>query len=282
MGIRPSDLAGSWYPATEAECLEIFEKFEETSISPRGVEWTGGIVPHAGWVFSGQVAYNVIKHLKGDSSPDTIVVFGRHLHPGSGNYIMTEGSWDTPLGEIEIADDLAKKIISEFRFNVETGARYATDNTIEVQLPIIKYLFPDAKLLPVGVPPAISSIKIGERISEIAIELGKKIKVIGSTDLTHYGPNYANTVMGTGKAALDWVKNHNDRKMVDLMLRMEPEAVIEESLRNMNACCGGAVSAAIASVKKLGAVESRELIYTTSYDVMPGSSFVGYVGVVFR
>ncbi len=282
MGVRAADLAGSWYPATESECLEIFEKFEESSISPRGVEWTGGIVPHAGWVFSGQVAYNVIKHLKGGLSPDTIVVFGRHLHPGSGAYIMKDGAWDTPLGEIEIAEDLAGKIIPEFRFNVETGPGYVSDNTIEVQLPIIKYHFPDVKLLPVGVPPARSSIKIGERISEIAIELGKKIKVIGSTDLTHYGPNYANTVMGTGQRALDWVKNHNDRKMVDLMLKMEPEAVIDVSLRDMNACCGGAVSAAIAAVKKLGAEESRELIYTTSYDVMPGSSFVGYAGVVFR
>jgi MEMO1 family protein len=282
MGVRPSDLAGSWYPATEAECLEVFEQFEKSSILPNGTDWVGGIVPHAGWAFSGQVAYNVIKHLMGKNSPDTIIVFGRHLHPGSGTYIMNEGSWDTPLGEIEIAGDLAKRIISEFRFNVETGPRYATDNTIEVQLPIIKYLFPDVKLLPIGVPPARSSIKIGERISEIAIELGQKVKVIGSTDLTHYGPNYANTVMGTGKAALDWVKNHNDRKMVDLMLKMEPEVVIEESMRNMNACCGGAVAAAIASVKKLGAGESREVTYMTSHDVMPGSSFVGYVGVVFR
>jgi AmmeMemoRadiSam system protein B len=56
-----------------------------------------------------------------------------------------------------------------------------------------------------------------ERISEIAIELGKKIKVIGSTDLTHYGPNYAYTVRHSQRA-LDWVKNHKDRKMVDLLL----------------------------------------------------------------
>ncbi|MBN1903721.1 MAG: AmmeMemoRadiSam system protein B [Deltaproteobacteria bacterium] len=282
MGVRAADLAGSWYPATESECLKVFEKFEKESISPRGVEWTGGIVPHAGWVFSGQVAYDVIKHLKGADSPDTIIIFGRHLHPGSSNYIMNEGSWDTPLGELEIAYDIADKIISEFRFNVETSARYATDNTVEVQLPIIRYIFPGVRILPVGVPPAPQSITIGERIAEIAIELGHKIKVLGSTDLTHYGPNYDNTVMGTGQKALDWVKNHNDRKMVDLMLKMEPEAVIEESLRDMNACCGGAVSAAIASVKKLGAGESRKLIYTTSYDVMPGSSFVGYAGVVFR
>lgn len=282
MGVRQSDLAGSWYPATESECLKLFEQFEKSSVSPEGIEWSGGIVPHAGWVFSGQVAYDVIKHLKGADSPDAIIVFGRHLHPGSGNYIMNDGSWATPLGELEIAKDIADKLISEFRFNVETASRYASDNTIEVQLPIIRYFFPDVKLLPVGVPPADSSIKIGERIAEIALDLGQKIKVIGSTDLTHYGPNYDNTIMGTGKAALDWVKNNNDRKMVDLMLKMEPEVIIEESMRNMNACCGGAVSAAIASVKKLGAKESKEVTYTTSYDVMPGSSFVGYVGVVFR
>jgi AmmeMemoRadiSam system protein B len=260
----------------------VFEKFEKASISPRGVEWSGGIVPHAGWVFSGQVAYDVIKHLKGADSPDTVIIFGRHLHPGSSNYIMNEGSWDTPLGELDIASDIAEKIISEFRFNLETWSRYATDNTVEVQLPFIRYFFPGARILPVGVPPALQSIRIGERIAEIALELGHRIKVLGSTDLTHYGPNYGNTAMGTGQRALDWVKNHNDRKMVDLMLKMEPEAVIGESLRDMNACCGGAVSAAIAALKKAGAVESRELIYTTSYDVMPGSSFVGYAGVVFR
>jgi AmmeMemoRadiSam system protein B len=142
MGTRASDLAGSWYPATESECLKVFEKFEKSSISPRGVEWSGGIVPHAGWVFSGQVAYDVIKHLQGAEPPDTIIIFGRHLHPGSSNYIMAEGSWDTPLGELDIAGDIADKIISEFRFNVETSSRYATDNTVEVQLPIIRYLLP--------------------------------------------------------------------------------------------------------------------------------------------
>ena len=285
MGVRQPDLAGSWYPATESECIRMFEKFEEfeeLSLSLQEDDWLGGIVPHAGWVYSGQVAYNVIKFLKTGADPDVIALFGRHLHPGSGNYIMGKGAWNTPFGELPIAEDIADKLISGFKFTVETDSRYTPDNTIELQLPIIKYFFPNVKILPVGVPPAASSINIGERVAEIAIDLGQRIKVLGSTDLTHYGPNYANTVMGTGPDAVDWVKNHNDRKMVDLILGMEPEAIIEESLQSLNACCGGAVSAAIASVKKLGAVDSKKLIYTTSYDVMPNSSFVGYVGVVFK
>lgn len=282
MGVRQPDLAGSWYPATESECIRMFEEFEDSSAPPEEGDWLGGILPHAGWVYSGRVAYNVIKYLRSGDSPDVIAVFGRHLHPGSGNYIMAEGSWNTPLGELEIAADIAEKLVSEFKFNVETYSRYTPDNTIELQLPMIKYFFPEVRILPIGAPPVASSVKIGERTSEIAAELGLRIKALGSTDLTHYGPNYANTVMGTGERAVDWVKNHNDKKMVDLIMGLASDEIIGESLRNLNACCGGAVSAAVAAVRKLGAAESKKLIYTTSYDVMPGSSFVGYVGVVFR
>jgi AmmeMemoRadiSam system protein B len=151
-----------------------------------------------------------------------------------------------------------------------------------LQLPFIKYLFPDVKILPVGVPPVVNSIRIGERVAEIAEEIGYKIVVIGSTDLTHYGYNYGYTPKGAGKAAVDWVKNENDKKMVDLMLSMEPEKIITESLMNANACCSGAVAAAVAAAKKMGAVKGKRLIYTTSYDVRPDSSFVGYVGVIFH
>jgi len=282
MGVRQPDLAGSWYPATESECLRMFKEFEMPSVSPHEDDWLGGILPHAGWVYSGKVAYNVIKFLKTAAEPDVIAVFGRHLHPGSGNFIMNEGSWNTPLGELPIAEDIADNLISEFEFTVEMDSRYTPDNTIELQLPIIKYFFPDVKILPIGVPPAASSIKIGERVAEIAMKLGQRVKVLGSTDLTHYGPNYGNMDKGTGKDAVDWVKNHNDKKMVDLILGLKSDAIIGESLRNLNACCGGAVSAAVASAKKLGASESKKLVYTTSYDVMPNSSFVGYVGVVFK
>ena len=86
MGARRPDLAGTWYPASESECLKAFNEFEESS-SPVSDEdeWIGGILPHAGWVYSGNVAYNVVKHLNTGREPDTVVVFGRHLHPGSGN-----------------------------------------------------------------------------------------------------------------------------------------------------------------------------------------------------
>ncbi len=283
MATRNADFAGSWYPSRESECLEFFERFEKNSVqrASGGAKYLGGILPHAGWIYSGQIAYNVIKYLKNDTDPDVFVIFGRHLYPGSSNFIMAEGAWATPLGDLPIAADLAEKIISEFKFTLETHARYEPDNTIELQLPFIKYFFPEVEILPVGLPPAVLSIKIGERIAELAEKMGKTILVLGSTDLTHYGPNYANTSKGSGRKAVEWVKNENDKRMVDLILEMEPEKIIRESLINSNACCSGAVAAAVAAVKKMGAVKGEQLIYSTSYDVRPDSSFVGYLGAVF-
>ncbi len=283
MNVRRADFAGSWYPGSGSDCRQAIEELIQSAIpcpSSSG-EKVGGIVPHAGWYYSGRIACSVIKCLKNESEPDTIIIFGRHLHPGSNNYLMKEGEWATPLGDLEIDRELGEMLASEFSFTLETPSRYEQDNTIELQLPFIKYFFHDVKILPIGVRPSVESIKIGERVAEISELLDRRILILGSTDLTHYGYNYGFTPKGVGDKAVEWVKNENDKKVVDLMLQMDPEGVIHESMNNQNACCSGAVAAAIAASKKLGARKGEKLIHFTSYDVRPDDSFVGYVGVVF-
>ena len=73
---------------------------------PEG-SWLGGIVPHAGWYFSGAIACQVIHTLKTGTPPDLFILFGMHLHPISPSYIMTEGTWETPFGELAIETELA-------------------------------------------------------------------------------------------------------------------------------------------------------------------------------
>ena len=136
-------------------------------------------------------------------------------------------------------------------------------------------------ILPIGVPPSVKSIEIGERIAEISQAIGRKMIALGSTDLTHYGYNYGFMPKGAGDEAVTWVKQENDKKVVDLMLAMDAPGVIHESLKNQNACCSGAVASAMAAAKKLGARNAEKIMYTTSYDIRPDNSFVGYVGVVF-
>ncbi len=278
---RRADFAGSWYPGSLRECRQIIEEFSSKSVPcPNSGSPLGGIVPHAGWFYSGQIACNVIKCLK-DNKPDTVILFGRHLHPGSENYIMKEGTWSTPLGELEIDREMGDRIVDEFPFRIETETMYEPDNTIELQLPFLKYFFPDTKILPIGVPPRESSIELGKRLARLSIELGRKVIIIGSTDLTHYGYNYGFTPQGTGEKAIQWVKDVNDSRIINLMLSMDADNVINTGLSDSSACCSGAAGTAISALKELGAKRGEKIMYYTSYDIRPDTSFVGYVGIVY-
>jgi AmmeMemoRadiSam system protein B len=281
--LRRAAFAGSWYPSSAAECDKEIKGFlaEGKKMDFPAGERVGGIVPHAGWFFSGSIACNVISCLKSDTSPDVFVVFGMHLHPDSPCMMMAEGAWETPFGKICVDEQLARELAKRFSFTLESPDSFTQDNTIELQLPFIKYFFDEVKIVTIGVPPAKSSLEIGRAVVDIANLLDLRIKVIGSTDLTHYGRNYGFVSEGAGPQALDWVRNQNDRRMIDLMLDMDAEKVIGEALASQNACCAGAAATAIESAKHLGARRAESIAYATSYDKSPGDSFVGYVGIVF-
>jgi len=283
MAVRRANFAGSWYDGTETGCRATIEGYlqEAKEVTAKGVQRVGGIVPHAGWAFSGQIACNVFKCLKTEADPDVVVVFGSHLGPAYPNMTMTEGEWETPLGNLEIDGAFATKLTGDFDFRTQDASTAQPDNTIELQLPFVKYFFPEARLVPVSVAPTKAATQIGEKAAEIASSEGIAVRMIGSTDLTHYGPNYMFVTHGMGEESVQWVKEVNDKRIVDLMVCLDADAIVDEGLRHDNACCPGAAAAAIAAGKKLGSSGAELLVYMTSYDVQPNASFVGYAGVVF-
>jgi len=286
MKTRRAMFAGSWYPAGASDCEKEIRTFladKRFRVTP-DKNFIGGIVPHAGWYFSGSLACNVIAALKAanpQDTPDVIVVFGMHLAPDSPNVIMADGAWETPFGDIPIATDIATDLVEQYPFHIESPARFSQENTIELQLPFVKYFFPDARLLPIGAPPAAQTIEIADSVADAAGRLNLKIKVIGSTDLTHYGPNYGFAPAGRGEKGLDWVKDRNDRIIIEYMMDMDPVAVIREGSSSHNACCAGAAAAAITASRALGATSARMVGYSSSYEKNPGDSFVGYAGILY-
>lgn len=280
---RKPVFAGSWYPSEAKACEAEIASFLSTGSRDRDSrkEWNGGIVPHAGWYFSGKIACQVIERLSTGPKPDAVCIFGMHLHEASPNYIMTEGAWETPFGDLPICVDLAADLAREFPFEIETADLYSPDNTIELQLPFVKYFFPEAEIVPMGVAPTSTSLLIGRFAVRRATEKGLRIKVLGSTDLTHYGDNYGFSPHGRGPAAHEWVREENDRRVVDGMAAMDADSVLQEAKRSHNACCAGAVAAAIAAGREMGATRGETVAYATSYEKSPGNSFVGYVGIVF-
>lgn len=279
MEVRKALLRGQWYPETEKECIDVISSWEKKA-GGDGL-YIGGIVPHAGWFFSGEIASMVIEKLAA-SKPELVIIFGFHMHSSSPVRVMSKGCYETPLGDIKVFEELVDKMAEKYDFVKETPDNFEPDNTIEVQLPLIKYHMENIPVFSAGLPPNEKSLDFAVSLVKEAKKFKDKIVVIGSTDLTHYGPGYGFAPVGTGDKALDWVKNHNDKKMVDLFKSMGEEKIINQGINLGNACCCGAAAGAVAAAKVLGAKEGVLLNYTTSFEKSPGDSFVGYAGVCFK
>lgn len=276
--------AGTWYPAAADECKSAIQQFLTDNTGPAGGRFVAGIVPHAGWVFSGSIACRTIASLvpsEKSRSVDTIVLFGAHMHRQSEPFIMTRGAVETPLGDIEVDGDLVDALCDNISIRKRPPARFVEENTLELQYPLIRYFFPEARIVVCGVAPSFFAPIIGTMTVEVADTLNRHIRVIGSTDLTHYGPNFGFSPAGSGKQAVDWVKTENDAAAIDAMTSMDDKAIIAQGLDHHNMCCPGAVAATAAAATKMGAAKAHLLAYDTSFDKTRSDSFVGYAGMLY-
>ncbi len=281
MSRRARVLPRGWYPVDGKECQREIESYlEGWSPSPlASAKGLGGIVPHAGWYFSGKLAARVFHALKLKSKADLIVLYGGHLSAEDVPRVVTEEVCETPFGDIEMAEGFLKRLMK--KMDVKKESPTSGDNTIEIQLAMVKYFFPDAKLVAVRAPISRKAETLGKEVAEIAREESLSIIAIGSTDLTHYGPNYGFLTKGTGPASVKWVKEENDRGFVNRAVNMDTAGLLKHALENESACSAGAAISAMATCKALGAEKGILLDYYTSYDIMPDDSFVGYAGIIY-
>ena len=278
---RERVLPRGWYPVDGKGCQKEVESYLEgwdPSQLPSGIG-LGGIVPHAGWYFSGRLAARVFYALKLKSKIDVVVLYGGHLTREDLPRIVTEEAWETPFGDMEIHTSFVKSLMKSVEMREESPT--SADNTIEVQLAMVKYFFPDAKLVAVRSPLSTKAEALGKEVARIARRDGVSIIAIGSTDLTHYGPNYGFLSKGAGPASLEWVKKENDKGFIDRALKMDAEGLLKHAVENESACSAGAAISAMATCKALGAKKGVLLDYYTSYDIMPDDSFVGYAGILY-
>jgi len=202
---------------------------------------------------------------------------GGHLPKGSGFLAAAEEEYETPLGTLMADSELKRALESIMPLRPD---RFE-DNTVEVQLPFIKYFFPAARALWLRAEHSAEACDLGGALHEISIRLSRRVVVLGSTDLTHYGSNYGFSPAGTGEKAVKWVKEINDRKFIEALIAMKGEEAIDLSSRDHSACSAGGAVAALSYAKAHGVAEGNLLEYRTSYDVQPSESFVGYAGILY-
>jgi AmmeMemoRadiSam system protein B len=242
------------------------------------------VAPHAGWYYSGAIAARSAAAL--DGGTETVAVIGGHLGEQSPGLFAEEDEVETPLGAIPIDGELRRLLEQRIPHRED---RYG-DNTVEVLLPMVRFFFPHARLLWVRFPASLASLEGGKALFECAASLGRKVTVLGSTDLTHYGPNYGFLPRGLGAEALDWVRQVNDARFLEAVLTGDAPLLLRRALEEHSSCSPGAVLGALGFVEAAGAGSAALLEYGTSADVSlreePGEgvpdSFVGYASLAWH
>lgn len=272
-----------WYPAQRERCEATIAEFDRDRprVEKPPSPVVAAIVPHAGWRYSGRTAWATIAELP---DADVVVLFGNdHRGRARRPSLSAEGTWETPFGETQVDADFARRLIDAGAAVADARA-HEEEHSVELQMPLVARRFPEARVVPLLVPPSDEARTVGEAAARIAAECGRRVVAIGTTDLTHYGENYGFTPAGNGPEALPWMKA-NDASIIDLMRRLAIDEVYAEVEAKGNACGAGPIVATLAYARARGSAGGVTIHYTTSADEAPdrGGTFlaVGYVGMLF-
>ena len=185
--VRRAAFAGKFYSADSSVLKKQIETFLKNAEPPQSENVVAMVVPHAGYIYSGQIdadAYNQVK----DNKYDLIVILGtNHTTAGfTGISVYPKGAFTNPLGNLQIDDKTAQELVKkDSDVNTDLSV-HKEEHSIEVQTPFIKYLFPQAKILPVivGEPDIGMCTRFGRALADIV--KNKKVLIIASSDLSHY------------------------------------------------------------------------------------------------
>lgn len=274
--IREPAVAGTFYPGTKVELSAMVDKYladvEIHEVKPR--EYVRGlVVPHAGYVYSGLVAAYGYKALEGQDMDIVILIGNSHKEYFEGVSVYPSGYYKTPLGNVEIDKDLAKKIIdSDEKISFRQSA-HSQEHSLEVQLPFLQKVLNDFKIVPIIIGNQLGAVDI--LINTLKNLIDDKTLVVASSDLSHY-PKYEDA-------------EYSDNKVIEAILSGKRENLQKtisdlekENISNLQTCACGQDSIEVV----MGLMEGNEvklLKYANSGDVEIGDKdrVVGYAAIAF-
>jgi len=229
--IRPAAVAGSFYPGNSqvlAQAISALLSQAEAGSHTGNAPPKAIIVPHAGYIYSGQAAASAYARLAPwhDSIKRVVLLGPVHRVPVRGLALPDTGAFATPLGEVEL-DIAAIASISGMRQVVTSAAVHAHEHSLEVQLPFLQSVLDDFRLVPLAVGDA-SADEVAEVLD--ALWGGPETIIVVSSDLSHYLPYQA-------AAAVDKSTAHDILNM-------------KSTLTHQQACGGTPVNGLIVAAKK--------------------------------
>ncbi len=272
MEVRPSLIAGRWYPGDpEILVWELDQYLKQAEVcSPPGNVW-GVVVPHAGYHYSGGVAAHAFKCLRG-LNPDLVVVISplHHAHPAR---IVTTAydAYTTPLGFIEVDTQMLERLDHRLQARHGYGMAWLErdgEHALEIELPFLQQIVGQFRLLPVMMrDQRLETAKtLGLTLAEIV--KGQNVLFVASSDLSHFYPQ-------TEASALD-------QEMLHRLEAFDPEGILQAERDGRGYACGrGAMAATLWATQALGADRVTILDHATSGDISGDyEAVVGYGAAV--
>ena len=264
--VRPAAVAGRFYPGDPRILLGDIQSFSSPRETPSPA--LGCVVPHAAYIYSGHVAGAVFAKL--DLPQRFIILCPNHTGRGAPLSIMSRGSWQTPLGEVPIDEELAETLKRQFPLLSEDAEAHRTEHAIEVELPFLQALKPEFTFVPIAVGTGQLTVlaDLGEAIAEVVRQ--EPALIIASSDMNHYESD-----------SVTWIKDH---KAIERILALDATGLYEIVMEEEISMCGfGPTIAMLTAAKRLGATSGELIRYATSGDVSGDrDTVVGYAGVVVR
>jgi AmmeMemoRadiSam system protein B/AmmeMemoRadiSam system protein A len=264
--VRESVIAGSWYPGDPARLTKDIKGYLARVPEHKiGGELIALIAPHAGYMYSGQVAAHAYKLLEGKQYDIVVIIAPSHRAYFHGASVYPEGGYGTPLGIVPIAEEITEALMKKSALIDFITQAHSQEHSLEIQLPFLQVVLKDFRLVPIvmGQQDLPMCKELSAAITDII--KGKNALLIASTDLSHFH-TYDKAV------ALD-------QQFVQQVNAFDPEG-LDKALRGgaCEACGGGPVVAVMLAAQALGADKSEVLNYANSGDVTGDRSrVVGYM-----
>ncbi len=267
--VKPPNVAGTFYPADAGELAATVERLlEEADASIPADDVVAIITPHAGYEYSGAVAATAFRQLEG-RRPATVVLIGPSHHCASpGIATGTYDGYETPLGVVRVDVDLVAAVAEGCADVTYSDVPYAREHCLEVQLPFVQTLFPEARVAPFIFcqHDAGAAARFGKALAEAVAAKGSDVVLVATCDLSHYR-SYDEAVK-------------LDRAFIKVFERFDEAAIfVGQEAGEFEIDAPGAVAATFWYGETLGATEALALEYKNSGDVTGNVSggVVGYM-----
>jgi MEMO1 family protein len=259
MTMRTCAVAGTFYPRDPSHLEQLLEKYFSAGQDP--LDSKGIVSPHAGYVYSGEVAARAFSTISPDFS-GTFVVIG----PSHRGYLncVSKVPWETPLGVVDNDTEFVEAL------DMETDEfSHRDEHSLEVQMPFIKYRFPRARIAPVmmGQQDYPSAMRLAEKIGAAIHLTHRDVRIVASSDFSHYVPE------GTAKK--------NDLYAIEPLNTLNTSEFYRRiGERGVSACGYGPIATMVTVCGQLGAKAARLIRYATSGDVTGDRrEVVGYAAI---